>query len=325
MPDAGLQHSLNENLRLSTGNGDLEDCLAVAICVPTPLYEDTDAPDISFLGDAVERLADVIASETTLILESTVYPGATEEVVAASLERAGFTVGEDVYVTFSPERIDPGNETFGVREIPKVLGGVTPNCGDRAEAIYEPVFDDIVRVDSAAEAELVKLLENTFRAVNIAFVNELAIVAHTLDVNIWDVIDAAATKPFGFMPFYAGPGFGGHCIPIDPAFLTWRAHRLGVETQFIELVARVNHRMPRFIVPRVEELLEGEGPRLGGNDILVLGVAYKPGVGDVRESPAFEVMSLFEQAGANVSYHDPHVPTFRTDGHRYESVDIEAQ
>lgn len=321
--DEEIQRQLDDRFSVSTSYDALGGCDAVAICVPTPLYETTEAPDMSYVADAVDRLASVIEVDTTVILESTVYPGATEEVVAARLEKEGLVVGQDVFVAFSPERIDPGNEDYTVREIPKVIGGITDNCADHAEAVYEPVFDEIVRVNSTTEAELVKLHENTFRAVNIAFVNELAMVAHELDVSVWNVIDAAATKPFGFMPFYPGPGFGGHCIPIDPAYLTWRAHRLGIETQFIELAARVNHRMPRFVVSRIEELLDTEGPRLDGCDVLVLGVAYKPGVSDTRESPAYEVISLLEQAGARVAYHDPHVPDFKTNDHRYESIELD--
>lgn len=322
--DRELVRYLNDELKVTLSYDDLGGCDAVCICVPTPLYEATEAPDMSYVADAVDRLADVIKPGTAVVLESTVYPGATEEVIVPRLEQGGYTIGDDVYVAFSPERIDPGNEAYGVREIPKVLGGVTEDCADRTEALYGPVFDEVVRVGSATEAELVKLLENTFRAVNIAFINELAIVADALDVDIWNVIDAAATKPFGFMPFYPGPGFGGHCIPIDPAYLTWRAHRLGVETQFIELAARVNQWMPRFVVSQIEELLDSDGPRLGGSDLLVLGVSYKPGVADTRESPAHEVMSLLEQAGAEVAYHDPFVPTFSTDGRTYASIELDS-
>ncbi|MEF8938007.1 MAG: nucleotide sugar dehydrogenase, partial [Halovenus sp.] len=227
--DSDVADAVAEGIAFTTDYAALGDVDGVSVCVPTPLRK-TDTPDLSFVIDATERLADIVPENCTVIVESTVYPGATEEVVGEALADNGAAVGEDIFLAFSPERIDPGNEEYGPTDIPKVLGGVTQACGDRAQALYEPVFDEVVRVDSATEAELVKLLENTFRAVNIGLINELAQVAHELDVNIWNAIDAAATKPFGFMPFYPGPGLGGHCIPIDPFYLSWKASQQGIDT-----------------------------------------------------------------------------------------------
>lgn len=294
---------------------------AVSICVPTPLGK-SDTPDLSFVVAAVERLAAVVPEGCTVILESTVYPGATTEIIGDILTDNGLTLGEDVYVAFSPERIDPGNEASDPTAIPKVLGGVTDACGDRAAALYEPVFDEVVRVDDATEAELVKLLENTFRAVNIGLINELAQVAHELDVNIWNVIDAAATKPFGFMPFYPGPGLGGHCIPIDPVFLSWKAGQQGIETPFIELADSVNRGMPEHVVDRIVHQLNRRGIALSNADVLVLGVAYKPDVSDTRESAAIDVIDHLTDWGATVQYHDPHVPKLDVLETAYESVPL---
>jgi UDP-N-acetyl-D-glucosamine dehydrogenase len=228
-------------------------------------------------------------------------------------------------VAFSPERIDPGNEEYGTTDIPKVVGGITPACTDHAEALYEPVFDELVRVDSATEAELVKLLENTFRSVNIALINEMATIAHDLEVDIWNVVDAAATKPFGFMPFYPGPGLGGHCIPVDPQYLSWKADQQGVATRFIDLADSVNRRMPEHVVDRVVRLLNDAGVAVPDSDVLVLGAAYKPGVSDTRESPAKDVISLLDERGADVAYHDPHVPTLSIGDDTHQSVPLSAE
>lgn len=296
---------------------------AVSICVPTPLGK-SDTPDLSYVIDAVERLADVVPNGCTVILESTVYPGATAEIIGEILADNGLELGEDIYVAFSPERIDPGNEAYEPTTIPKVLGGVTDACGDHAAAVYEPVFEEVVRVDDATEAELVKLLENTFRAVNIGLINELAQVAHELDVNIWNVIDAAATKPFGFMEFYPGPGLGGHCIPIDPVFLSWKANQQGIDTPFIELADSVNRGMPAHVVGRVVEQLNSRGTALSNADILVVGVAYKPDVSDARESAAIDIIDQLTEWDATVAYHDPHVPELDVMGTTHESVPLTA-
>jgi UDP-N-acetyl-D-glucosamine dehydrogenase len=319
--DAEIADAVAEGITFTTDYEALDDVDGVSICVPTPLRK-TDTPDLSFVVDAAERLAGIIPDGCTIILESTVYPGATEEVVGEALTENGATIGEDVHLAFSPERIDPGNEEYGPTDIPKVLGGVTPACGDHAEALYSPVFDEVVRVESATEAELVKLLENTFRAVNIGLINELAQVAHELDVDIWSAIDAAETKPFGFMPFYPGPGLGGHCIPIDPFYLSWKANEQGIDTRFIHLADSVNREMPDHVVQRVVEQLNDRGVALSTADILVVGAAYKPDVSDTRESPAVDIILKLEDWNADVAYHDPQVPTLDVDDETYESVTL---
>ena len=319
--DDEIADAVAEGITFTTDYAALSDVDGVSICVPTPLRK-TDTPDLSFVVDAAERLAAVVPSGATVILESTVYPGATEEVVGDALVENGATVGEDIHLAFSPERIDPGNKEYGPTDIPKVLGGVTPACGDHAEALYAPVFDEVVRVDSATEAELVKLLENTFRAVNIGLINELAQVAHELDVDIWNAIDAAETKPFGFMPFYPGPGLGGHCIPIDPFYLSWKANEQGIDTRFIHLADTVNREMPDHVVQRVVEQLNDRGVALSTADILVVGAAYKPDVSDTRESPAVDIVLKLEEWNATVDYHDPHVSTLAVGDETYESVPL---
>ena len=317
--DAEVTDAVAEGLRFTTDYGELADADGVSVCVPTPLRK-TDTPDLSFVVNAAERLADVIPRGCTVVLESTVYPGATGEVVGETLADSGAEIGQDVHLAFSPERIDPGNEAYDPTEIPKVLGGVTPACGDRAEALYGAVFEEVVRVDSATEAELVKLLENTFRAVNIGLINELAQVAHELDVDIWSAIDAAETKPFGYMAFYPGPGLGGHCIPVDPFYLSWKANEHGIDTRFIELADTVNREMPDHVVGRVVEQLNDRGVPLPEADVLVVGVAYKPDVSDTRESPAVDIIDGLEEWHADVEYHDPHVPALSVGERTYESV-----
>jgi len=319
--DADVAAAVEEGITFTTDYAALSAVDGVSICVPTPLRK-TDTPDLSFVVDAAQQLAPVVPDGCTVVLESTVYPGATREVVGDTLTENGKTIGEDIYLAFSPERIDPGNDEYGPTEIPKVLGGVTDACGDHAEALYEQVFDEIVRVNSATEAELVKLLENTFRAVNIGLINELAQVAHELDVNIWSAIDAAATKPFGFMSFYPGPGLGGHCIPVDPFYLSWKASQQGIDTRFIHLADTVNREMPGHVVQRVVELLNDRGVALSTADILVAGVAYKPDVSDTRESPAIDIINQLEGWNADVAYHDPHVPRLDVVGTEYESVEL---
>jgi UDP-N-acetyl-D-glucosamine dehydrogenase len=319
--DAEVTDAVEEGAVFTTDYAELADVDGVSVCVPTPLRK-TDTPDLSFVIDAAERLADVIQPGTTIVLESTVYPGATEEIVGERLTDNGVEIGEDVHLAFSPERIDPGNEAYGPTEIPKVLGGVTEACGDRAEALYDPVFEEVVRVDSATEAELVKLLENTFRAVNIGLINELAQVAHELDVDIWTVIDAAETKPFGYMGFYPGPGLGGHCIPVDPFYLSWKANEHGIDTRFIELADTVNREMPDHVVRRVVELLNDRGLALPEAEVVLVGAAYKPDVSDTRESPAVDIIDGLAEWHADVDYHDPHVPTLDVGEATYESVPL---
>ena len=319
--DEEVAAALAEGFSPTTEYEALSDVDGVSICVPTPLRK-TGQPNLSYVADATERLAGVLPDGCTVILESTVYPGATEDLVAPTLSENGKTVGEDVHVAFSPERIDPGREDYALTEIPKVLGGVTPSCGDHAMALYEGVFDEVVRVESSTEAELVKLLENTFRAVNIGLINEIAMIANDLDVDVWQVVEAASTKPYGFMPFYPGPGLGGHCIPIDPLYLSWKAGQQGIETRFIDLADRVNREMPVHVVRRVNELLNEEGLAVSQSSILVVGVAYKSNVSDVRESPAYDVIGLLNERGATISYHDPYVPEFEVEGKEYESVEL---
>ena len=319
--DADVADAVAEGLRFTTDYAALADVDGVSVCVPTPLRK-TDTPDLSFVVDAAERLAGVLPAGCTVVLESTVYPGATREVVSEALAANGKQIGEDVFLAFSPERIDPGNEAYGPTEIPKVLGGVTEACGDRAEALYDPVFEEVVRVESATEAELVKLLENTFRAVNIGLINELAQVAHELDVDIWSVIDAAKTKPFGYMAFYPGPGLGGHCIPVDPFYLSWKASEHGIDTRFIELADTVNREMPDHVVRRVVEQLNDRGVPLPEAEVLVVGAAYKPDVSDTRESPAIDIIDGLEAWHADISYHDPHVPTLSVGDRTHESVPL---
>ncbi|WP_254840518.1 nucleotide sugar dehydrogenase [Natronomonas marina] len=319
--DAEVTDAVAEGLRFTTDYAELADVDGVSVCVPTPLRK-TDTPDLSFVVDAAERLADVVPAGATVVLESTVYPGATKEVVGETLADNGAELGEDIHLAFSPERIDPGNEEYGPTEIPKVLGGVTEACGDRAEALYDPVFEEVVRVDSATEAELVKLLENTFRAVNIGLINELAQVAHELDVDIWNAIDAAETKPFGYMAFYPGPGLGGHCIPVDPFYLSWKANEHGIDTRFIELADTVNREMPDHVVRRVVERLNDRGVPLPEAEVLVVGAAYKPDVSDTRESPTVDIVDGLAEWHADVAYHDPHVPTLSVGERTYESVPL---
>jgi UDP-N-acetyl-D-glucosamine dehydrogenase len=321
LSDDDVTRAFTEGLEVTTDYEALGDVDGVSICVPTPLRK-TGQPNLSYVADATERLAELLPAGCTVVLESTVYPGATEELVSPTLSENGKTVGEDVYVAFSPERIDPGRTDYELTEIPKVLGGVTPSCGDHAMALYEGVFDEMVRVESSTEAELVKLLENTFRAVNIGLINEIAMIANDLDVNVWQVVEAASTKPYGFMPFYPGPGLGGHCIPVDPLYLSWKAGQQGIQTRFIDLADQVNREMPVHVVRRVNELLNEDGLAVSQSSILIVGVAYKPGVSDVRESPAYDVIGLLHDRGAEISYHDPYVPTFEVEGDTYESVDL---
>lgn len=318
VPDPAVERWIGDQFVPTTDLGDIAGADGVSICVPTPLHK-TRQPNLSYVADVTEELVDVIDPETTVVLESTVYPGATEELVVPILESNGYAVGKDIFVAFSPERIDPGNDRYGVRDIPKVLGGVTRRCGDRAQALYEPIFEKIVRVGSAKEAEMVKLFENSFRSVNIGLINELAMVAHEMDIDIWSVVAAADTKPFGFMRFDPGPGLGGHCIPIDPVYLSWKAGQHGMDARFIDLADEVNREMPTHVVNRLTILLNRAGKPLVDADVLVVGAAYKPDLSDTRESPAFDVIGELIDRGAKPSYHDPYVPQLDVKGVHYES------
>jgi UDP-N-acetyl-D-glucosamine dehydrogenase len=291
----------------------IADCDTINICVPTPLRKTKD-PDMTFILAAVAEIKKYIHPDQLVILESTTYPGTTDEVVLPALEKAGLKVGHDFFLAFSPERIDPGNKQYQTRNIPKVVGGVTAQCTQVAKALYEQSIDTVVPVSSTRVAEMVKLLENTFRSVNIGLVNELALMSAKLDINVWEVIDAAATKPFGFMPFYPGPGLGGHCIPIDPFYLGWKAKMNGFEPRFIELAGQINESMPKFVVDKVTDALNNDGKAVRNARIHVLGVAYKRDVNDVRESPALHVIKMLLDKGAKVTYSDPFAPTIREEG-----------
>jgi len=302
-------------LRATTSYDDLRDADAISICVPTPLRKTKD-PDMSYVIAAADAVAAVCHPGLLVVLESTTYPGTTEEVILPRLLGNGLTVGEDVFVAFSPERVDPGNPTYGVHNTPKVVGGVTPACVEMVSTLYAPAVGQVIPVSSTAAAEMVKLLENTFRAVNIGLVNEMALMCARLGVDVWEVIEAAASKPFGFMPFYPGPGLGGHCIPIDPLYLSWKLRALNYTARFIDLASEINTQMPYHVVELVMGGLNEDGKALKGAQVGVLGMAYKKDIDDVRESPALDVYELLEGRGAQVSYHDPHVPSVRLSGER---------
>jgi len=292
---------------------------AISIAVPTPLAKTRD-PDMTYVIAAADAIARNCHPGLLIVLESTTYPGTTRDLMQPKLEAAGLTVGEDVFLAFSPERVDPGNATWNTRNTPKVVGGITAACTEVASALYASCIDTIVPVSSTETAELVKLLENTFRSVNIGLVNEMQIVCDKLGVNVWEVIEAAATKPFGFMKFTPGPGIGGHCIPLDPHYLAWKMRTLNYKTRFIDLASEINSEMPALVVQRVTQALNDQRKPVNGCRILVLGVAYKRDIDDMRESPALDVISLLEERGAEVVYHDPYVPSFREDGHEHASV-----
>jgi len=293
----------------------------VNICVPTPLSKQRD-PDVSYIVSAAREVARYVHKGMLVVLESTTYPGTTEELILPLLEETGMKVGKDFFLAFSPERVDPGNAKFTTRNIPKVVGGTTPVCTELACRLYAQRLDHVVPVSSTQVAEMVKLLENTFRSVNIALVNELALMCARLKIDVWEVIEAAATKPFGFMPFYPGPGLGGHCIPIDPFYLSWKARASGFEARFIELAGHVNGHMPEHAVDLVSQSLNRRGRAVKGARVLVLGVAYKAGIDDIRESPSLDIMTTLERRGAHVEYSDPHVPSLDFSGRKLRSVGI---
>jgi UDP-N-acetyl-D-glucosamine dehydrogenase len=300
------------HLKATTDFSVLKEMDAVSICVPTPLRKTGD-PDMSFILSATEQLAKHMHKGMVVVLESTTYPGTTREILLPMLGEAnGLTVGEDWFLAFSPERVDPGREDFTTLNTPKVVGGITPACTEVTEAWYSGAIQHIHTVSSAEAAEMAKLLENTFRMVNIGMVNELAIMCERMDVDVWEVIDAAATKPFGFMKFTAGPGLGGHCIPIDPLYLSWKMKAYQYTARFIELASEINTNMPRYVVTRILEALNERGQTLKGARCLVLGVAYKPDIDDIRESPALDVIGLLQKKGATVEYHDPYIPSLKT-------------
>jgi UDP-N-acetyl-D-glucosamine dehydrogenase len=306
VPDEALAE-LADKIHPTTRYARLAKADAVLICVPTPLSPNRE-PDLGPLLDSTRALAEVLQADQLVVLESTTYPGTTRERVAPLLEESGLAAGRDFHLVFSPERVDPGRSDFTLRTTPKVIGGLTPACADRAQSLYGLVCDSVVSVSSPEAAELTKLLENIFRSVNIALVNELALLTDRMGIDIWEVIDAAATKPYGFMRFDPGPGMGGHCLPVDPFYLSWRAREFDIATEFIELAGKVNQQMPYHCAARVARALNDAGLSVKGARVGVIGVSYKPGVGDVRESPALKIISLLKGSGAQVSYHDPHVP-----------------
>ena len=306
-------------LSATTDFGELVSVDTISICVPTPLHKTRD-PDLSYVITAVEKVAAHLRKGQLVVLESTTYPGTIDEVVRPRLEAGGLRAGTDFFLAFSPERIDPGSAEWTTRNIPKVVGGIDTQSTEAAAALYSLVVDTVVPVSSPRVAEMVKLLENTFRAVNIGLVNELALMCRDLGVDVWEVIDAAKTKPFGFMPFYPGPGLGGHCIPIDPFYLSWKARQSGFQSRFIELAGHVNAGMPRYVVERVAEALNSRSLAIRGARIHLFGMAYKPNVSDVRESPAIDVAELLLRRGAAVSYSDPFVPVVREGSVELEGV-----
>jgi UDP-N-acetyl-D-glucosamine dehydrogenase len=298
--------AVRDRLEATTRAANLSRCDAVLVCVPTPLTDNRE-PDLGPLLAAARLLADLLQVGQLVVLESTTYPGTTRERMAPILEESGYLAGRDFNLAFSPERIDPGRIDYTLRNTPKVVGGLTEACGDRAEALYREVCDEIVRVSTPEAAELTKLLENIFRSVNIAMVNEIAMLTDRMGIDIWEVLDAASTKPYGFMRFDPGPGMGGHCLPVDPFYLSWRAREFDVTTEFIELAGKVNQSMPYHCVWKVERVLNEAGKPVNGSRIAIFGVSYKPGVGDLRGSPAFKIMTLLGALHADLVYHDPHV------------------
>ena len=311
IPSARLKPLVESGkFRASTSYADLSAADTVSICVPTPLRQTKD-PDMSYVIEAVNAVADICHEGMLIVLESTTYPGTTEEIIVPRLTENNFHPGENVFVAFSPERIDPGNPQFGVRNTPKVIGGINPDSTEVAVALYSTAVNQVVPVSSPTTAEMVKLLENTFRAVNIGLANEMALMCDKLGVDVWEVIKAASSKPFGFMPFYPGPGLGGHCIPIDPLYLSWKLKTLNYTARFIELASEINTSMPLYVIDKVNDALNDARKSVRGSKIVVLGVAYKRDVDDVRESPALDVISLLEKRGADVVFHDPHIAQVR--------------
>ena len=308
-------------LKPTTDFSVLRRAAVASICVPTPLSKTKD-PDMSFVVSASEQVAKYLHKDMAVILESTTYPGTTDELLLPMMEKTGLKVGKDFFLAFSPERVDPGNPVFQTKNTPKVIGGITPRCTKVVCELYRHVFERIVPVSSTRVAEMVKLLENTFRSVNIGLVNETALLCERLGIDVWEVIDGAATKPFGFMPFYPGPGLGGHCIPIDPFYLSWKARGHGFQARFIELAGEINASMPRHVARRVIQALNTVKKGVNGSRVLVLGIAYKPDIDDVRESPALDVIELLHEMGAKVEYADPLVPSIDYDGKRMRRVPL---
>jgi nucleotide sugar dehydrogenase len=319
LSDADVAALLDRGFRATTDPGVLGTAGAVVVCVPTPLSEDG-GPDLGAVTGSTRTIAAHLRPGTLVVLESTTYPGTTEEVVLPILEGTGLRVGEDFHLAYSPERIDPGNATYGLRNTPKVVGGHTQACGDAAVAFYGKLVDTVVRAKGTREAEMAKLLENTYRHINIALVNEMAVFCDELGVDLWDAIGLAATKPFGFQAFYPGPGVGGHCIPIDPNYLSYKVRTLGYPFRFVELAQEINARMPAYVAARVQRLLNSHRKPVNGSKVLLLGVTYKPDIADERESPARPLARRLLDLGADLSYHDPHVAQWTVNGHTLTSA-----
>jgi len=321
--DVDLKEMVDSGLLIAESNyKKISEVDAVAICVPTPLdiYQQ---PDTSYVRSSVSEIAKYAKKGTLVVLESTTYPGTTEEIIKKSLEDKGFTVGEDIFIAYSPERIDPGNKSYNTKNTPKVVGGITPNCTKVAAAMYRNVLDgDVHEVSSPAIAEMEKIFENTFRHINIALANEMAILCEKMGIDVWEVIDAAKTKPYGFMAFYPGPGLGGHCIPIDPFYLTWKAREYNYHTRLIELAGEINNSMPDYVINRVMQILNDEGVALRGANIVLLGISYKKDIDDVRESPSLKLVELLMQHGANITTSDSNVESFRVAGQVMKPVEL---
>jgi len=309
-------------LKATTDFAAVQELDTINICVPTPLRKTKD-PDMSYIVDSCRDIAANAHPGLLVILESTTYPGTTDELVLPMLTKGGLTAGEDLFLCFSPERVDPGNPQFQTFNIPKVVGGITPACTKLGATFYQQALETVIQVNSTSVAEMVKLLENTFRMINIGLVNELAIMCDRMGINVWEVIDAAASKPFGFMPFYPGPGLGGHCIPIDPFYLSWKTKQAGIEARFIELAGYINGQMPHFVVDKVQNALNDHSKPLRGSHVHVCGVAYKKNIDDVRESPALDIIHLLSSRGAKLTYSDPYVPSIRVElGETMHAVDL---
>jgi UDP-N-acetyl-D-glucosamine dehydrogenase len=307
-------------LRATSDLSIIKELDTIDICVPTPLRKTKD-PDMSFIVAATEAIAEHLHPGLLVMLESTTYPGTTDELVLPRLNQSNLKVGEDFFLCFSPERVDPGNPNFQTKNIPKVVGGITPACTEVGALFYQQALEKVVPVSSTRVAEMVKLLENTFRMINIGLVNELAVMCERMNIDVWEVIDAAATKPFGFMPFYPGPGLGGHCIPIDPFYLSWKSKEAGMEARFIELAGYINGRMPDFVVELIQNALNDAAKPIRGSHVHILGTAYKRDIDDVRESPALDIILLLKRRGAKITFSDPYVPSIRIDGVVLEAQD----
>jgi len=324
VPSARIAPLVNAGKLKATGDFSVvRDLDTVNICVPTPLRKTKD-PDMSYIVSACGEIAKHLHPGMLIILESTTYPGTTDELVLPMLQQGGLKVGQDFFLCFSPERVDPGNPKYNTSNIPKVVGGTTPTCSEMGRLFYSQALQHVVAVSSTQVAEMVKLLENTFRMINIGLVNEIALMCDRMGINVWEVIEAAATKPFGFMPFYPGPGLGGHCIPVDPFYLSWKTKQAGIEARFIELAGYINGQMPHFVVDKIQNALNNHTKPVKGSHIHILGVAYKKDIDDVRESPALDIMLLLKRRGACITYSDPYVPSLELDGEHLVSQDAHA-